>query len=146
MNCPSCGHENREGAGFCRECSASLAPPLECASCGQQSPPASKFCDGCGSPLAAPSAAAAPERDPRSYTPKHLADKILQSKSALEGERKQVTVLMVDVKGSVELSAQLDAEEWHGIMDRFLEIRPLLQVHRALHVGEEDRDLLALAL
>ncbi len=42
----------------------------------------------------------APERDPRDYTPKHLADKILQSKSALEGERKQVTVLFADVKGS----------------------------------------------
>ena len=62
MNCAGCGHENREGAGFCRECSASLAPELECASCGQRSPPASRFCDGCGSPLAAPSAAAAPER------------------------------------------------------------------------------------
>ncbi len=74
MNCPSCGHENREGAGFCRECSASLAPALECASCGQQSPPASKFCDGCGSPLAAPSAAAASDREPRAYMPKHLAD------------------------------------------------------------------------
>ncbi len=61
-----------------------------------------------GVPAAAP--APAPERDPRDYTPKHLADKILQSKSALEGERKQVTVLFADVKGSVELSGQLDPE------------------------------------
>ena len=51
--------------------------------------------------------------DPRCYTPKHLAEKILQSKSALEGERKQVTVLFADVKGSMELAEQLDAEEWH---------------------------------
>jgi class 3 adenylate cyclase len=58
-----------------------------------------------------------PERDPRAYTPKHLADKILQSKSALEGERKQVTVLFADVKGSMELAEQLDPEQWHAILD-----------------------------
>ena len=62
------------------------------------------------------------ERAPRDYTPKHLADKILQSKSALEGERKQVTVLFADVKGSMELAEQLDPEQWHGILERFFEI------------------------
>jgi class 3 adenylate cyclase len=59
---------------------------------------------------------------PGSYTPKHLAEKILASRSALEGERKQVTVLFADVKGSMELAEQLDAEEWHRIMDRFFQI------------------------
>jgi class 3 adenylate cyclase len=63
-----------------------------------------------------------PSPDPRSYTPKHLADKILQSKSALEGERKQVTVLFADVKGSMELAEQLDPETWHRILERFFEI------------------------
>jgi class 3 adenylate cyclase/tetratricopeptide (TPR) repeat protein len=63
-----------------------------------------------------------PEREPRDYTPKHLADKILQSKSALEGERKQVTVLFADVKGSMELAEQVDPEEWHRILDRFFQI------------------------
>jgi hypothetical protein len=62
------------------------------------------------------------ERAPRDYTPKHLADKILQSKSALEGERKQVTVLFADVKGSMELAEQVDPEEWHRILDRFFQI------------------------
>ena len=47
-------------------------------------------------------------RDPRAYTPKHLAEKILRSRSALEGERKQVTVLFADVKGSTALAEQLD--------------------------------------
>jgi class 3 adenylate cyclase len=61
-------------------------------------------------------------QSPLSYTPKHLADKILQSKSALEGERKQVTVLFADVKGSMELAEQLDPEEWHQILDRFFAI------------------------
>ncbi|HEY5644943.1 MAG TPA: adenylate/guanylate cyclase domain-containing protein [Pseudomonadales bacterium] len=59
---------------------------------------------------------------PRAYTPKHLADRILQSRSALEGERKQVTVLFADVKGSMELAEQLDPEEWHRILERFFAI------------------------
>ena len=63
-----------------------------------------------------------PVREPLGYTPKHLADKILQSKSALEGERKQVTVVFADVKGSMELAEQLDPEAWHRILERFFEI------------------------
>ncbi len=59
----------------------------------------------------APTETPEPERAPRDYTPKHLADKILQSKSALEGERKQVTVLFADVKGSMELSERIDPEK-----------------------------------
>ncbi len=65
---------------------------------------------------------ASPRRSPADYTPKHLADKILQSKSALEGERKQVTVLFADVQGSMELAEQLDPEQWHTILDRFFAI------------------------
>jgi class 3 adenylate cyclase/tetratricopeptide (TPR) repeat protein len=56
------------------------------------------------------------------YTPKHLAEKILTSRAALEGERKQVTVLFADVKGSMELAEQLDPEEWSKIMQRFFQI------------------------
>ena len=62
------------------------------------------------------------ERDPRDYTPKHLADKILQSRSAVEGERKRVTVLFADVKGSMDLAEGLDPEEWHRILDSFFQI------------------------
>ncbi|MEN8159127.1 MAG: adenylate/guanylate cyclase domain-containing protein, partial [Myxococcota bacterium] len=61
-------------------------------------------------------------RPPVNYTPKHLADKILNQRSALEGERKQVTVLFADVKGSMELAEQLGAEAWHDVLDRFFEI------------------------
>jgi class 3 adenylate cyclase/tetratricopeptide (TPR) repeat protein len=68
----------------------------------------------------APSQTTSP--DPRAYTPKHLADKILQSKSALEGERKQVTVLFADVKGSMELAEQVDPEAFSQIMNRFFQI------------------------
>ena len=69
---------------------------------------------------AAAGARCAGARDPRSYTPKHLAERILQSRSALEGERKQVTVLFADVKGSMDLAAQLDPEECHRILERKL--------------------------
>jgi class 3 adenylate cyclase/tetratricopeptide (TPR) repeat protein len=61
-------------------------------------------------------------RAPRDYTPRHLAEKILRSRSALEGERKRVSVLFADVKGSMELSGQLGAEEWHGILERFFAV------------------------
>jgi class 3 adenylate cyclase/tetratricopeptide (TPR) repeat protein len=64
----------------------------------------------------------APERDPREYTPRHLAARILQTKAALEGERKHVTVLFADVKGSMELAEQVDPEEWHAILDRYFQV------------------------
>ncbi len=69
-----------------------------------------------------PNTLTANSRAPRAYPPKHLADKILQSKAALEGERKQVTVLFADVKGSMELSEQLDPEQWSQIINRFFQI------------------------
>jgi class 3 adenylate cyclase len=91
---------------------------MRCA-CGHENPPASRFCNGCGSPLAAsgPQPAAS-----RAYTPPHLAEKILTSRAAVEGERKQVTVLFADVKGSMDLAEQVDAEEWHRILDGFFRL------------------------
>ncbi|MCZ6784128.1 MAG: zinc-ribbon domain-containing protein, partial [Proteobacteria bacterium] len=123
MNCSACGHENRDSAKFCEACAAPLA--RSCASCGTALRPGAKFCDECAHPVSSPvaqPAAEASSRNPRDYTPKHLADKILQSKSALEGERKQVTVLFADVKGSMELAEQVDPEEWHRILDGFFGI------------------------
>src|SRR5262249_26610463 len=116
---PSCKHENRAGQKFCVRCGAVL--PLACPSCGATTEPGERFCGACGKLLAVASKEST-QPDPRSYTPKHLAEKILTSRSALEGEHKQVTILFADVKGSVELSAQLGPEDWHGIMDRFFKI------------------------
>ncbi len=118
MKCPTCQHENDSGTKFCEECGNKLA--RVCAACGVALKPTTKFCPECGAPSAV--AATKPVRNVADYTPKHLADKILQSKSALEGERKQVTVLFADVKGSMELAAQLDPEQWHQILDRFFQI------------------------
>src|SRR5262245_30261057 len=102
MQCPRCQHENSSRAKFCEECAAPLA--RTCSNCGGQLSPTAKFCAECAHPVTAESAEfrfSAPE----SYTPKHLAEKIMTSKSALEGERKHVTVLFADLKGSMELLA-----------------------------------------
>jgi class 3 adenylate cyclase/tetratricopeptide (TPR) repeat protein len=125
MQCRRCHTENRDGVRFCEECGASLAP--SCASCGAALLPDKRFCGACGAPVAS----AAPERyaSPQGYTPKHLADKILTSKSALEGERKQVTVLFADLKGSLELLGDRDPEEARALLDPVLE-RMMAAVHR----------------
>src|SRR5262249_6622040 len=73
-------------------------------------------------PSAPPSDIPAAQRDPRVRPAEHLAEKILRSKSSLEGERKQVTVLFADVKGSMDLAEQLDPEAWSQIMQRFFRI------------------------
>ncbi len=101
---------------FCGQCAA----PLEgaCPSCGATNPPGHKFCGQCAAPLdrSQPPRFLAPD----AYTPKHLAEKILTSKSVLEGERKQVTVLFADLKGSMELLADRDPEEARKILDPVL--------------------------
>ena len=119
MRCSACGYESPSGKKFCGECGAALK--LKCSSCGGENTPGTKFCGDCGNPLAE-AAKQPPPREPRTYTPKHLAEKILTSRSALEGERKQVTILFADVKGSMDLASELDPEEWHRIMDRFFQI------------------------
>ena len=80
MRCPQCARENAEGAKFCGECGARLQ--AACPACGVANPPANRFCQQCGAALsAAPSRYASPE----SYTPRHLAEKILTSSSAMAG-------------------------------------------------------------
>ena len=100
MRCPACGSENVADASFCGECAAALTGLVNCPSCGRANPPKQKFCNGCGQSVA--SSADRATSTERGYTPKHLAEKILSSRSALEGERKQVTVLFADVKGSMD--------------------------------------------
>ncbi len=107
------------GAKFCLECGAPFG--LRCSNCQTELPVNAKFCLECGTSVARGDSEQPQERDPRSYTPKHLADKIFQSKSALEGDRKQVTVLFADVQGSMELQEQMDPEEWYRIMEPLLE-------------------------
>ena len=128
MQCPRCHTENRAGHRFCGECGLSFA--LACPSCGFPKESNVKFCGDCGAPLAAPRLT--PETrfaSPESYTPSHLAEKILRSKSALEGEWKQVTVLFTDVSGFTAISSPLDPEDVHEIMDQCFDVI-LGAVHR----------------
>ncbi len=125
MRCPQCRAENHEGRRFCAECGALLVG--RCASCGFSNEPGANFCGGCGAALARPAAPGAPA--PREYTPPHLAQRIVSERRALEGERKQVTVLFADLKGSMELLAARDPEEARTLLDPVLE-RMMDAVHQ----------------
>ena len=105
--------------------SASGAEPAS--DCAASPAAGSRFCNKCGQPVATTPEArfAAPD----AYTPKHLAERILTSKAALEGERKQVTVLFADLKGSMELLADRDPEEARKLLDPVLE-HMMEAVHR----------------
>ena len=121
MRCSSCGHENPDGNQFCGACGRAL--DAKCPECGHDNPPDHKFCGQCGAAIGGGEQAVVPAEQPRPvYTPPHLADKILNSPAALEGERKHVTVLFADVKGSMDLAGQLDPETWHQTLDRFFAI------------------------
>jgi class 3 adenylate cyclase len=141
MRCPRCGCENRTGAKFCNECAAPL--PLHCDACGAENRPGAKFCDACGTSLATPATPseassrqrpegvtlAALAQAPIAYTPAHLTEKIRHATAALAGERKQVTVLFADLKGSMELLADRDPEDARQLLDPVLE-RLMAAVHR----------------
>jgi class 3 adenylate cyclase/tetratricopeptide (TPR) repeat protein len=128
MSCPRCQTENREGRRFCARCGAAL--PLPCAACGFPNDPGDDFCGGCGASLrAAPAGPAAALRSPQAYTPRHLVEKILASGTALAGERKHVTVLFADLKGSMELLADRDPEDARQILEPVLG-RMMDAVHR----------------
>ncbi len=106
MQCPSCGFGNQAEMNFCGKCGTRLANV--CAGCGYTNPPDHTFCGKCGTSLTsqppAPTSSQSQqqpvtpqEAELSSYTPSHLAEKILTSRSALEGERKQVTVMFADI-------------------------------------------------
>ena len=126
MRCPRCQHDNPPHAKFCLECGMRFV--VACAQCGTRLPAGAKFCVECGKPSGSHATELERFASPQSYTPKHLAERILTSKSALEGERKHVTVLFADMKGSMELIAHRDPEEASNILDPVLE-----QMMEAVH-------------
>ena len=140
MRCAACSHENREGRKFCSACGARLI--LACPSCGAANEPDERFCGECGVAFAA--ATPPPPAAPRApAAPEHLADKIRQARPALEGERKHITVLFADVKGSMTLAKQFDPEQWFGIVEDFLQSRGRRRAsfrrHREpIHRGRHD--------
>jgi class 3 adenylate cyclase len=130
VNCPACNQGLRPGARFCDGCGATL--DVRCPACGKSQRSQARFCDACGTPLGAEAPTTASPvvaRAPTSYTPRHLAERILTEGRALRGERKEVTVLFVDVQGSTELAGALDPEEFHAVLDGAFQIM-LDAVHR----------------
>jgi class 3 adenylate cyclase/tetratricopeptide (TPR) repeat protein len=133
MHCPLCGFANPEGMNFCGRCGTVLS--AGCPHRGFENPPGFAFCGKCGASLTSPPPAPIPAsltshpQPPLTYTPPYLTDKILAARAALEGERKQVTVLFADLKGSMELLAERDPEDARAILDPVLE-HMMAAVHR----------------
>jgi class 3 adenylate cyclase len=133
MHCPRCGFANPEGMNFCGRCGTALS--AGCPHCGFENPPGFAFCGKCGASLTSQPPAPVPvsltphPQPPLTSTPPHRTDKILASRAALAGERKQVTVLFADLKGSMELLADRDPEEARQLLDPVLE-RMIEAVHR----------------
>jgi class 3 adenylate cyclase len=133
MHCPRCGFANPEGVNFCGRCGTALS--AGCPHCSFENPPGFAFCGTCGASLTSPPPAPIPAslppppQPPLTYTPPHLTDKILAARTALEGERKQVTVLFADLKGSMELLAERDPEDARAMLDPVLE-HMMAAVHR----------------
>src|SRR5262245_55502827 len=152
MRCPSCGFENAEGLKFCNECGSALT--RRCAQCGCENAPQAKFCGECGTPLTskargkrAPGTQGKRQKGSREagghggaarpilYTPQHLTERILAEQAALEargaidGERKTITALFADIKGSMALMEDLDPEDARAIIDPVLALM-MEAVHR----------------
>ena len=127
MKCPQCQHDCNVEAKFCENCGTPLA--RNCVNCGTTLSATARFCPECGQPAAMLTSPVGRFSSPGNYTPRHLAEKILTSKGALEGERKQVTVLFADLKGSMELLTDRDPEEARKLLDAVIE-RMMEAVHR----------------
>jgi len=115
MRCTKCGIESTSGRKFCPECGTPLAN--RCGKCGAESAPTAKFCEDCGAPLAVPAPATSKKSND---SPIRVADSAASEN--LEGERKTVTALFADIKGSTELEQDLDPEEARAIVDPALKL------------------------
>ena len=128
MECTRCQFDNPDDNRFCGGCGAPL--DKACSSCGHANPSNSRFCGDCGIELTGTEPPGRAEiAEPQSYTPQHLADRIRTARGAVEGERKQVTVLFADIQGSLELIRGSDPERVHELLDST--IRTMMEaVHR----------------
>lgn len=136
MPCRNCGAELIAGKPFCHVCGTRVTQT--CPNCGAQLQDGFRFCPDCGTSIApAPNGTPAPPEPARPVSPtivaprpasvalqvpEDLAQKIRQSKDAVEGERKQVTVMFCDIAGSTALAEKLDPEEYHELLEQYLEL------------------------
>jgi len=126
MRCSCCGNDNREGRKFCVQCGQLLR--LVCPSCGAPAEPGERFCGDCGAGLVAADAQPASARSPAASASDNRIP-TEQAEAALKGERKTVTALFADIKGSTELERELDPEDARAIVDPVLQLM-IAAVHR----------------
>src|SRR5215472_2361743 len=110
MRCGKCGTESTSGRKFCPECGSPLSNL--CTKCGAGNSPSAKFCEDCGAALQVPAPAA-----PRKSGERQICVTDTAAPETLDGERKTVTALFADIKGSTELMEDLDPEEARSIID-----------------------------
>jgi class 3 adenylate cyclase len=131
MLCPQCQRENLPDSIFCEHCGTRLE--AVCSHCGAPTRPGASFCRICGQAINQTATIARAKvpgvPSPDSYVPRHLAERILASRPTLEGERKQVTVLFADIRGSTSLVEGLDPEEAQKLIDPVLRVM-MDAVHR----------------
>jgi hypothetical protein len=131
--CAQCKTENPEGLKFCNECGAPFK--ALCVSCGFENAPCAKFCGQCGAALG-PSAAASP-KNPNDSSIRAIDRAVAEN---LEGERKTVTMLFADIKGSMDLMEDLDPEEARAIVDPALKLMMEAVHHYEGYVAQSTGD------
>src|SRR5579864_3921694 len=131
MRCSKCGFENPAGMKFCGQCTAALA--LVCPKCHCENPPGFKFCGQCTTALTPATVGPAPSRSP--VTVREADDA-----ATLEGERKTVTALFADIKGSMELIEELDPEEARRLVDPALKLMMDAVHHYGGYVAQSTGD------
>ena len=120
MNCPACGHANPDGARFCNQCAGAL--PVRCLNCGTSNPIGARFCNACAAPFITVGKYSTTKADEQTNSKVQIKAEQIDSSSALDGERKTVTALFADIKGSMELMEDLDPEEARAIIDPALKL------------------------
>src|SRR2546430_3200199 len=127
MNCPACGHANPDGAKFCNQCAGSL--PQRCSNCGTLNASGSKFCNECAAALTAGAKSSISKTNAQSHSEISFKPHEIDTSMPIDGERKTVTALFADIKGSMELMEDLDPEEARAIVDPALKLM-MDAVHR----------------
>src|ERR1700758_1183998 len=129
MRCSKCGTESTTGRKFCAACGNALTN--RCPKCGAENAPASAFCEDCGTALAGhtPSAAISSARTASTAPHIRVTPEHPDPPAAADGERKTVTALFADIKGSTELMRDLDPEDARAIVDPVLRLM-MAAVHR----------------
>ncbi len=129
MHCTKCGTDSREGRRFCGQCGQPLK--LVCPACGAGNEPGERFCGDCGAALVVHAQPSIDQPHKATSTAPEIRVTLEQPEASTmaEGERKTVTALFADIKGSMELMEDLDPEEARAIVDPALKLM-IDAVHR----------------